>query len=600
MASPYDYANGSTSRIPPPSWAKKLGRSLKELFDPTAPDALHPTANISESNSSTATSVDATTATVPNLWKVHQTRKSVYQDINRMDAEDETVATALDIIADCCVAYTEVAEEVKPIHIECDDKEAKKVLEDLTHRLDLQNELWQICRDMVKQGNEFREVVIDRQRMQVAAFKQTISYQIYPNTNEKGDKIPGWVVREDRDLYTNQKGKQLEEWQITPFSFGAHQGFLSIPPLATARRNWIRLSKMEDGMAIARLVRAYDKMVHKIPVKPEMSVPEIMNRINIYKQGITKRRMLDSEGMTTQTDSPLDVQSDFYLPDPGDNRGGVTLLSSNNAQLGNLNDVIYHREKLLTRLQVPISYLQITSAQKTHVASNKGKGSNVELQFARMLRRVHRQAVKGLRRLYDIELMLHGIAPSEDLYAIKLTPINTKDLAEDAEIELTYAQAAVYFVEAFGTLPPELIASKFMHLTKEQSELLEKFMTKYGERLTTAKVKSIELAAKPPPAPMGIKDRLPGDSTPGVGSGNQNKGRASRATEQKGKVNAKVAQSIPMEEMVDLVFDLQTQVNDEFREQGINVPELDESHRTVIRTNIMQVANQNDDILLAE
>jgi hypothetical protein len=596
MPSPFEAAKNSAKSIPVPYWAKKVGRAVEVLFNPTADDPRHPVPVVKDSNSLTETVVvDSNFASIPNLWKTHQTRKAVYSDIERMDGEDEAVATALDIIADCSVSYNEPTDSPQ-FEINSQDAQVQEILRALSARLDLPNEIWQIARDCVKHGNEFREVVIDRQAMKVIAFKQTISFQIYPKTTERGDKLPGWVVLKDGDIYTNQKGKELDEWQICPFQFGSKRGFLSVPPLASARRNWIRLTKMEDGMAIARLVRAYDKMVHKIPVKPEMSREEVMSRIRMYKEGISKKRMLDSEGMLTQLDSPLDVQSDFYLPDTGDGRGGVELLSANNAQLGNLNDIIYHREKLLTRLQVPIAYLQLTSAQKTHLTAGANK-SDVELQFARMLRRVQRMLKKGLRRLCDIELMLHGIVPSEDLYDIVLTPINTKDLREDANIELTYAQAAVYFIEAFGALPPELLASKFMHLDTEQTEILKTFLDEYGKKLTEAKVKTIENGAIPKTDL--IKDRLPGDSEKGKGSGNQNKTRGSRSSEQKGSKEAK--QSIPAETLVELFYDLQESVFQEMRDNGVEVPEMDEfSQKNAIRANLAQVAQRPDAELIIE
>lgn len=591
---PFD--TNKTKAQPVTYWAKKIGRALNELFDPNANEPRHSVPSVKSSNSVTDMSVvDVSMMSIPNLWKTHQTRKSVYEDINRMDESDETVATALDIIADCSVSYNEPSDTITCEFVS-EDERVKKILDAMASRIKLSDEIWQIARDGVKHGNEFREVVIDRQSLKVIALKQTISYQIYPKTTERGDKIPGWVMLKDGDLYGNQKGKELDEWQICPFQFGSRSGLLAVPPLAAARSNWIRLSKMEDGMAIARLTRAYDKMVHKIPVKPEMSREEVMARIQMYKTSITKKRMLDSDGLLTSLDSPLDVQSDFYLPDTGDQRGSVELLSANNAQLGNLNDIIYHREKLLTRLQVPIAYLQITSAQKTHLTAGANK-SDVERQFARMLRRVQRMLKSGIRRVCDIELLLNGIAPSDDLYDIRLTTINTKDLKEDADIELTYAQAAVYFVEAFGVLPPELLADKFMHLDTEQRDILTKFLDGYGTKLTETKMKALETAAAPKSDLT--KDRLPGDANKGKGSGNQNKSKAGRSSEQVGA--KKTEQSVPIETLVELFFDLQESVFQEMREQGIDVPETDEiSQRNAIRANLMQIANTPDANLIIE
>jgi hypothetical protein len=311
----YGGASGTNTNADSPWWAKKLGRFLKTLFDPDTPgETLHPVANVGNGMVSTAVTDTTSISSMANAWRVHQTRKSIYQDINRMDSEDEIVATALDIIADCSVSYSETADQ--EFKIRSENPKVEKVLTDLVRRLDLKNDSWQICRDMVKHGNEMREVVIDRATNRIIAFKQTISYQVYPRTNKHGDKIPGWVVKTDGDVFTG-KEYNLEEWQIVPFIFGSRSGFLAVPPLASARRNWIRLTKIEDGMAIARLIRAYDKIVHKIPVRQDMPRDEILARIRQYKDAISKRRILDSSGLITQVDAPLDVQTDFYLPDDG-------------------------------------------------------------------------------------------------------------------------------------------------------------------------------------------------------------------------------------------------------------------------------------------
>ncbi len=580
----YGGMSGANERVGSPYWARKLGRVLKTLFDPDTGTPQHPTPHpvpdVGDNIVSTGITDTTTITYMANAWRVYQNRKSIYQDIERMDSEDEIVATALDIIADCVVSYADTNTPENCLRIRSKNKEAELILNNLSRRLNLQREIWQIARDMIKQGNEFREICIDRQAMQVVAFKQTISYQIYPKTNSRGDKCPGWTLKTDGDVFTG-KEYDLEEWQIAPFIFGVKRGYLSVPPLAPARRGWIRLAKIEDGMAIARLLRAYDKMVHRIPVKEQMSKEEVLTRIRMYKDAITKRRILDSSGLVTQVDAPLDVQTDFYLPEDESGRGGVELLSANNAQLGNLNDVIYHREKLLSRLQVPIAYLQITTAQKTHIAAGASKTANVEIQFARMLRRVQRELIEGLGRLFDMELLLHGIAPEQDLYSIEMTPINTKDLKEDAEIELTYAQAAVYFVQAFGTLPPELLADKFMRLSPDQQILVTKFLDEHGDKILKANVKAIENKAKPKPV-----------TTP-FGGG---KTVATKTTEQKGKA-ATTKQTVPLEALVDVFYDLTEEIHDDLREQGIDVPAIDESYRNAIWANLSAMAGERTLVL---
>jgi hypothetical protein len=187
-----------------------------------------------------------------------------------------------------------------------------------------------------------------------------------------------------------------------------------------------------------------------------------------------------------------------------------------------------------------------------------------------------------------MELMLNGITPDDDLYEIDLTQINTKDLKEDADIELTYAQAAVYFVEAFGTLPPELMVDKFLHLNSDQQDLMNTCMAKYADRIQAARVKQLETDAKPKPASTG------GFGAPAAG--NKPKGLAARGTEQKGNaVKSKAsdqAETVAVDTLVDIVYAITEEIHQDMREEGILVPEADETYRDAIRSSLQAFAGK--------
>lgn len=574
----FNFTDNGKGRTPAPSWAKKISKAIAGLFEPDGTQPVLPV-----SNKETFTDAGGSSSLIlPDLWKTYNDRKSVYVDIEKMINEDELIATAIDIVADRTIGNSDARQSFKEapkrtsFGVSSDRPDVQKILNALNTRLNITEEIWQIVQEMYPHGNHFREVVIDKQAMQIKAFKQTISYQIWPKTNDHGDKLPGWLVISDLDV-TNQGGKELEEWQIIPFIYGRKKGFLAVAPLASARKNWQRLSKMEDGMAVARLVRAYDKIVHKIPVKTEWTRNEIMATITRYKEAITKRKLVASDGSLMNTDNPLDVQTDFYLPDDGSGKGNVTMLTASNAQLGNLNDILYHREKLVCRLKVPISYLQLMTAQKTHIS---GSGmSDSDISFAYTLQRVQDVVVDGLSRLYDLELMLNGIAPEENLYTIEMTPISTQDRVEDANIELTYAQAAVYFVEAFGALPADLLADKFMQLNHEQQDMMTAFLSGDAKKIWTAKVKTIEnTAIVPAKNPL-----VPGNS------GNNNKTRAARSSEQKGK-----KQSISVDELVDVMYNIYNGLADDIRQDGQDIPPFNEADRLEIKQGILDQIDEGE------
>lgn len=572
MSRIFNFTAADNNAAGPPAWAKKISKNVADFL--FGDNGTHPVDDLRRTSTVSPNSqADNSAVAMPNMWRVHEDRKNMYRDIIRMDDEDELISSALDIIADTATNFvTDRGDNEISLRIITADAGAQKVIDDLVKRLDLHNDIWQIVRQMVMHGAYLPEILIDREQMKVVRMKPTITYQIYPKTTEKGDKVPGWIIREDKDIY-NGAGQELEEWQICPFLFGARRGYLPIPMLASTRRNWQRLSKIEDGMAVARLTRAYDKLVHRIPIKKEWTTEEIMASIKRYREGITKKKLVSDTGAVQQTDSPFDVSTDFYLPDDGSGTGGITSLTSTNLQLGNLNDVYYSREKVLARLAVPIAYLQIMSTQKTHLKS--GSVGDADIRFAAFLRRVHACLRTGLRRLIDLELMLNGHNPNTVQYKIELAEIKSKDPMEDAQIELTRAQAAIYFVEAFGALPPELLASKYLSLEPEQQKMLDTFLSTSGKTILAARIEGIKNEAKPAPAPGG-------------GSGNKNKSKAKRSTEQKPSAQSDPTYSV--DALTDLFVQLTDKVNDSLREAGMDIPDDAGWSRAVIRQNLSDMA----------
>ena len=392
----FNFASDDQNLTPVSAAARKIGRIVAPIFD--AFTGTQPQQRPAVKDTYTDLSPDrGSLNVVPTQWKVAQDRKAMYTDIENMDRSDGIVPTALDITANNCVGFLDDTDEGNnPIRVrfKSKDPEVAQILSNMSTRLNLDDMVWQLARECAMHGSIFREVVLDRSgdRPYVADFKQTIPYHIWPKLTEKGDKIPGWVIKLDLDVY-NGGGAELAEWQIVPFIFGARKGYLSVPPLASIRADFQRLAKIKDGIAVARLIRAYDKIVHKIPVGKEWEKDQILQTVRNYRDAITKRKMETTDGQMNQLDNPLDVQTDFYVPDDGSGRGDVTMLTSNNINLGNLNDVYYSQEPILTRLRVPIEMLQLTSQQKTHISGKGGGWSPVQTQFA-----VHLQGLQAVVR----------------------------------------------------------------------------------------------------------------------------------------------------------------------------------------------------------
>lgn len=413
------------------------------------------------------------------LWKIRYDRKSIYHDLADMDENDPLVSTALDVIADCATGYEDVDIDGFEWELETDDGNATTLLDQLKSRLDLGQEAWHLTRNFVRNGEEFREVVVDEERT-IQRFRHLPCYTMMPKFDIIGNKIPGWEQRPD--ISTPGLVIPFEEWQIIAFVYGARRGWFGSGLLLPARRNWRRLQRVEDGMAIARMVRAYDKLVHKVPVKPEWDPERVQGALVNYKNNMTKRRGLDGDGNVIQREKPFEVETDIYIPDDGSQKGDVKVLAAQNMQLMNIEDVQHHQDQLLCRLKVPRKYLNLGSGKRG--ALSEGSHAAEDVQFARSLRQVQASLRSGLRQLGQLALIFQGYDPDRLGLKIRLPRISTEDQLQNANIQFTFAQAAKLYADVLGGLPREIVADKYMELSDDDKVILAKFTQEQEAKAT--------------------------------------------------------------------------------------------------------------------
>jgi hypothetical protein len=147
--------------------------------------------------------------------------------------------------------------------------------------------------------------------------------------------------------------------------------------------------------------------------------------------------------------------------------------------------------------------------------------------------------------------------------------IETKNLQEDADVMLTYAQAAVYFIEAFGMLPPELLADKFLNLSADQQEIFSKFLTDDYAKIKEAKLKTIQKA--------GEKPTISAPSNGKPASNNKKQGE------------------LPFNETVDAFIALGEELHQEMIEEGVNLPAFDpDAERMKITQSLSNILTISD------
>lgn len=414
--------------------------------------------------------VDANYPVTDRLWNILFDRRSVYRDLLDMDRNGSIVSTGLDIIASGTVCSDDPAFDGFEWELTTPDDGAQQVLDDMKKRLALGAEAWQIVRRFVCFGEEFCEIVVDDRGL-VQGFHSLPSWTVMPSFDLLGNRLPGWTQRVERGL---SRVIPFDEWQIVPFISGPKTGFFGRGLMLPARRAWARHEKLCDGMAIARLTRAYDRTVFKVPVKDSWAAPKQWEVIRLFKESLTKRRSLDAAGNLSLQNDPLTPSTEIFIPDDGTGRGSVETLAQQNMQLMNVEDLRYHQEEILCRLRVPKRYFNLAM---------KGQGVNAasiaaeDKQFAWFL--IQNQGIfrAGMVTLGERALLLQGYDPAKLGVGVRMARVAVEDRLERAKVDFTEAQAAQLFSMTVlqGGMPPEILAERYMQLTPEEQRVMVAF-----------------------------------------------------------------------------------------------------------------------------
>ena len=452
-----------------PGLVSSITRKAEAFFKKSA--VVAEPGNVEKTTATGYSAVDSN-VNVSKIQKLGSTRKGIYTDLDEMDSNDEIASRALSIIADCTVGYEETDTDAFKWKVGSKDKKVQEILDDLKIRLNLGNQAWHIVRNAVKFGDEYREVVIDNNGI-IQRFVHLPAFTVWPNRDERNIRIPGWEQRIDN--VKPGEGIQFKEWQIISFSCGPKNGEFGTGLMTSARRTWRRLQKIEDGMVTARISRAYDKLKHKVPVKESWDESKRRRAIEEYKTIITKKKVIGSDGSIYESKNPISVETDFFIPDDGTGKGDIDTIEPKNAQLQNLNDVEYFRDKMVTCSTVPKHYLNL-GANTTKGALSSGGTSLEDIQFARTLRQAQSTLRKGLLELAALALYLQGYFIDEHDVNVDLPKISTEDFLHTSLTRLNMAKAAQVFSQILGGMPVDLMASKFMMLDDEEKEILREFV----------------------------------------------------------------------------------------------------------------------------
>lgn len=359
-------------------------------------------------------------------FSLNNDRISRYNDFEQMDVGD--ISVILDAVVEQALTFEEASESNDDILLQADcfkvdfeayaNRAAKKAISDVIQTTKIREELPEICRDMVKNGDEYVEILW--QDDEVVGIQPHFIKDMFTNRDNKGRIMLGVDEQGNPMSYQQraQDAKVIAGWwpyQMLQFKLypSRKRAYSRKSFLDTMRYDWKKLSWLEQGMVLARTSRAYPRLVWQRDMtgKTTKDAESLMHR---FMLALTRKKTNSGADIAV----PMAPDEDYFMSGgyiSGQNgnlyprQDKIELLDPQLAGLGAIADVIYLRRKLFSI--VPSAIVGIFDSFQSDMTPQ-------DIALARFVKHIQSQLEVQLRLLFDRALMARGIDPQTVTYKI--------------------------------------------------------------------------------------------------------------------------------------------------------------------------------------
>jgi len=307
--------------------------------------------------------VNAELNDLASMWNITDDRKTIYKDIDRMMDTDEYAAEAGDALKSDILPIKNFHDDY--ILTESDDEYLKKNVRRIIDISGIRKQLGNIIYHYLRYGNRHAEFLTQSNRKFAGIQEIPQTWSVYRNIDDHGRLKDGdpalkrinTCAYDQRDDAGGFKAGfypyQIIHWRAAPFDkYGNGKPFLQ-----AARHNWLKMQYSEDSLRRARIVRAFMKFAHFIPISARATNEQRKQRLKEYKESIQKKDVAFMEDGVLKRKlvaNPVDVDTDYYfLVDDTVKGGDLKMFDPANTQLQNLADMEYALNRFFARLKVP-------------------------------------------------------------------------------------------------------------------------------------------------------------------------------------------------------------------------------------------------------
>ena len=236
-----------------------------------------------------------------------------------------------------------------------------------------------------------------------------------------------------------------------------------------ARGPAYQLRLMEDSMLTYRLARAPERRVFYIDVgqlpgfKAEAFIERMKDQFRKRKVSLNQNGYSGSSSVEERYQPPA-VEEDYWIPTrPNSNTKIETLPGAQN--LGEIDDAIYFRLKLMTALNFPKNYLNVDDPAQTKITL-----SSQDVKFARTVERYQSSMEDAVFEIAQRHLHMRGF-PSETYEDLKITMTPPSEWRELSRAEIVNNRIQnVTSLKSAGLISDYDLLRTWMHYTEEETK----------------------------------------------------------------------------------------------------------------------------------
>lgn len=394
--------------------------------------------------------------------RIEHKRIARLRDYERMDNEDTVLNRALDVRTEN--AYTSRDGDQESFEVGSDSDEATgRILEDVTERLKLHEQMPTIHRSALKYGDDMEERIYDNAHVLVRL------KWLHPKYMRRNEDDYGRLIADRAFTMVDEAEEPIavfEHWQVIHWRHNRKRGDLYGSSMMFPSRRPFRITHlMEDGIAINRLVRSTDKLAFYIPVPRNADQAEQQRIIEEVKQKFKRRSNIDAAGKLDLTKNPLGDDEDIFVGTWEGSPAKVERLAIGGV-ISKPYDLEHFENQKIMGTGVPKSYLGLERD-----VNAKATLEWQDIEFARGIRSDQKEAAGFLRGVYDGQLVALGMPTGKNVYYVEFPAISFVDEGMKMEALKLRWDVAATAKSSLG-IPVEWLLEKVVGLGAEDIEVI--------------------------------------------------------------------------------------------------------------------------------